>query len=233
MKSRELVRATEELRDLVGRVRLRAGAPGRRPDISPELRRLVARSAREVLAWGAELRSPCALAAAEEALQVLDRMQPASTAPAGDPAGWACKAAVICLHVGHSPHTDSGGLADRLKHATLERVLDRPPFPMHARVSPLSVDDEALRGWAKGHIAAHDPVGTLAPLLVSILYPVRTVDSDAVIAHLTAATSLDGYAERLPAGARAYRIILPVAGHLLQSIQKRCLGGSMCGRYGI
>ncbi|MEX2586495.1 MAG: hypothetical protein WD602_00685 [Actinomycetota bacterium] len=198
----------------------------------PELSRDLARTAREVLAWGSELRDSCAVAAAQEALYVLKPSRPAVDARPVRAAssGWRKKGVVVCLHVGHSPGTDSNQLAARIKQKTLSLVLDRPQFPLHVCVATLSVDDHALSGWLRRYPETLDPVSTLTPLLVSALFPAGAASCDDVVAYLTAATSLDGYADVLPPSARAYRAILPVAAGLLTPIQKRCMGGAICGR---
>lgn len=230
MNSSELCRQTRRLRSLVGRVRVDVASEPAGP-LSPELSRDVARTAREVLAWGTELCDSCAVAAAQEALHVLGRCSRTHSTRLPRTAGWQKKGVVICLHVGHGPDTDSNDLATKLKHRTLSLVLDnRPGFPLHVCVATLSVDDEALTGWLRRYPGTTNPVSTLAPLLVSVLFPAEAATCDDVVSHLTSATTLDGYADVMPPSARAYRAILPVAPGLLTPIQKRCVGGAICGR---
>lgn len=232
MNSRELCRETHRLRTLVKALREEAARPVRAHSVSPELYRELARTAREVLAWGSEMRDSCAVAAAQEALNVLARPTRAVESRAVRPnlAGWQKKGAVVCLHVSHSPKTDCNRLASQIKQKTLSLVLDGSTFPLHACVATLSVDDEALAGWLRRYPGTFDAVSTLAPMLISALFPAQVATCDDVIAHVTSATSLDGYADLLPPSARAYRAILPVAAGLLGPIQKRCLGGAICGR---
>ncbi len=232
MNSAELCRETHRLRTLVNALREQGARPVRAPSVSPELHKELARTAREVLAWGSEMRDSCAVAAAQEALQVLARPTRTVKAAPVQPNlnGWQKKGAVVCLHVSHSPKTDCNRLTSQIKQKTLSLVLDGSRFPLHACVANLSVDDEALAGWLRRHPGTFDAVSTLAPMLISALFPAQIATCDDVIAHLTSATSLDGYADVLPPSARAYLAILPVAAGLLIPIQKRCLGGAICGR---
>lgn len=232
MNSTELCRETHRLRALVNTVREESARPARAHSVSPELYKDLARTAREVLAWGSEMCDSCAVAAAQEALNVLARPTRSVEAAPVQPnlAGWQKKGAVVCLHVSHPPETDCNLLTSQIKQKTLSRVLDGSGFPLHACVATLAVDDEALAGWLRRYPGTHDPVSTLAPMLVSALFPGQVATCDDVIAHVTSATSLDGYADVLPPSARAYRAILPVAAGLLGPIQKRCLGGAICGR---
>lgn len=231
MNSTELCRETHRLRTLVGALREEAARPERAPSIPPELHRELARTAREVLAWGSEMCDSCAVAAAQEALQVLARPTHTIETWTVRPnlAGWERKGAVVCLHVSHPSNTDCNRLIDQIKQKTLSLVLDGSKFPLHACVATLAVDDEALVGWLCRYPGTYDAVSTLAPMLISARFPAQVVTCDDVIAHVASATSLEGYADLLPPSARAYRAIVPVAAGLLDPIQKRCLGGAICG----
>lgn len=235
MRSSELHVMACHLRDQVQRLRVcsshQQGAPDH-PSRLPlaDIRRRIARQAREVEAWATQLKDPCALAAAKEAYLALQKL---SSSPHGQSPHWSKIGAVVLVRVEHDCAVDSNELVGRLIPATLDMVLSEPPCsPLKASVGLLSIGDQALIKWAGEASSAGDSVTTMAPLLVSILFPQSAPGgSTTMMEHLYLAVDEGRYCPSFLRSAAVTAVIIPVLQGHLAVMERRCIGPCLCAGY--
>lgn len=234
LKFSELSSAAFQLRSQVERLR-KAATLSKHPcsagqSCLAELKRQTARGAREVEAWASQLKDPCALAAAQEAYQVLAGVD--SSVDDHRPY-WTKTGAVVLVLVEHEGAVDQNRLVKHLIPATLDMVLADPPCsPLRASVGLLSIDDQALLKWARRVPSSRDLVSTMALLLITAIFPTGALAaSDRLISHLASATDEARYCGHVPWPSVVTTVVVPLAPCQISLMERRCIAPPVCGRY--
>lgn len=167
MRSSELRARICLLRDDVEQLRLVLRR--RRWDgVDRSLLRRVGRQAREVEAWGSELRDPCALATAHEAYQVLLRAEEAVAAPPTSKS----LGAVVVLQCRHPAGLDPSRITGPLKAETLTAIVEASPCALDVAVGVLAMAPEDLLPVPDDpNAGAEGTWSSTIPLLVALRCP--------------------------------------------------------------
>jgi hypothetical protein len=231
----ELVAATCHLRSLVQVLRGLGESctePGGSSQVGHrrELMREVARTAREVEAWGAQLLDSSAVAASQEAYQTLALVAPQLVTE--EKPYWSKAGALVCLQVRHDTNVDANQLVHRLKRATLKNIISNPPCsPLQATVGLLATDDQALLSWTAKLQESSDSITTMAPFLVTLLFHDNAqTGAAALIRHVESVTTVDHFCKHVPCPARTARVVVALSERLVSLIEHRCLGSPVYGR---
>jgi hypothetical protein len=220
VRSSELEARTIVLRDQVRELRDIVGAGGESllpPTALASLLRRIERSTREVEAWGEELRQPCALAAAQEAHQVLAVARRVLPTAASAPKG-----AVLLLQVRHGADLDRPGLAERLKEATLHAIAASSPTPLDVGVGVLAIEDALPYGYCGMPGAGEGPPVTPVPLLVVVRSAAELPPLPALVRAAVASSSR---AQSFPWHVEIHAATLPLPRPALALLEARCVGG--------
>lgn len=237
MRSVQLSEAACALRGMVQQLRTRTDSPYCDPCVGcvKSLVRDITRCAREVEAWGYELKDPCALTAAQEAHAVLKRMNHIPTPTVGAPF-WRKEGSVLLVRVDHVQDVDPNALVERLKVATLNLVLADPPcsglrvavglLPM-ADTAPLECGDisGSLEPWSL------EPSSAMAPLLVTGFFRAGSLkDACDWVDRLESVTHEDRYRGYVPWPSVVRTALVPLMKSELHLAERRCIGALATGR---
>jgi hypothetical protein len=208
----------DDVEQLRAAVRRPAGRGARSKPIPPGLLRDVARQAREVEAWGAELFDPCALAAAQEAYLVLLQAE----WPATGPTRSKTVGAVVVLQCRHPVDVDRAQLVGLLKAGTLDALVAGSPCPMEVTVGllPIEVTDD-MDVDVPADVG--DTQSTTIPLLVALRCP-WTERVERLLGHVHR-TVMDSRTTVELCGPNAFSVAtLPVPHRALGHLARRCEG---------
>jgi hypothetical protein len=231
MKSNQLFDATSELRhtvEVLGRLaeaQHDALSGGAATDLN-QLVKEVRRRAREVDAWGNQLKSPCALTAAQEAYQLLAKLGRSSEIE--NAAHFAKTGAIVCLQVQHDTALDCNEIAQDLKHAVFNSISEDPPLrPLKFSVGLLPMEEHSFAAWARltSQCAIHRT--TLAPLNVTFLAARTALSAMDLSAYFDSATGGDRL--RLNWCGRIAGVVIPLERRAVGPVERRCVGPLLNG----
>lgn len=232
VRSVELSEAAFALRGMVDQLRTRTGSPYCDPRVGcvKSLVRDIARCAREVEAWGCELKDPCALTAAQEAHAVLKRMNHIPTSTVGAPF-WRKEGSVLLVRVDHVQDIDPNALVGRLKMTTLNLVLADPPCSgLRVAVGLLPMTDAAPLECG-GISWSLEPSSAMAPLLVTGFFRTGSLnDACDWVDRLESATHEDRYRGYVPWPSVVRTALVPLMKSELHLAERRCIGSLATGR---
>jgi hypothetical protein len=181
--------------------------------------REVARQAREVEAWGSELLDPCALAAAQEAYQViaLAEQQTATNTRTSKTFG-----AVVVLQCRHPVEVDPAQFVGPLKAETLQAIVVASPCPLEVTVGLLALDgDDVIQEPASED---EQTCSSTIPLLVA-LRCACTERAERLLECVHRAILDRRTAGNLCGSAAVSVATLPVPHGVLRYLLRRCEGG--------
>ena len=187
----------------------------------------VARGAREVEAWGNELVDLCAIAAAEEAHQVIALARQA----AGGTAASTEVAAVAIVQLRHSTEVEAIRLTDAIRERALEAIVAEAPCRVEVTLGLLRFDDDTVIDWVGKPCpdAAEDLVTTVVPLLV-VLRSGSTEPPDRLLRCTHAALLGSRIARGVPWTAETSIATLPVPAAVIHCLVRRCVGDLLVAR---
>lgn len=143
---------------------------------------------------------------------------------------WTKHGAMVMLRAEHRPEVDPNCVAEHLKVSVLDLVLSNPPCaPLYASAGLMFISNPGFRSKA---LKAPESglASTMAPLLVTALYPEAALDwPDVLFDYLEEATDESQLRLYAPWLASLEKVVVPLPQRQVHILERRCIGIPACG----